>query len=1412
MFKNSILTAVFILMAVVSYGQTPGLIFKTAGTGASVLDPNGDGYTSFTTGGFTTNDQTQSEIPFKPIIVPAVEPTADPGPGPDRAFNDIVDSGSEDPVLTYYDGTNLLFRFRLGGAAPNSKGYSILIDSDQKFGFSGSNADANAVLGNPGFEMEIVLRTNFDVSFYSVDGTTTPVLKASYSYTNYAQKSMALTMNCGDADYFYDFFIPFSAITTYFPSITTSTPLRMVAVTSMNPAAAIGNNAVSDVGGIDDAAYGNNYDNIFGAIIDNFYPTPVTGINGGFPADRTPCPSISGSITTSSTSISGTSTQANGTTITVYKNGSFLNTTTVSSGAWTLSSVSGLLSGDIITASATATGKTESIRDCTSVTVGASCSANPTGITGTINKNFEGNGVVGATIKVYKNGVLLSANPVASGTVASDGTFCWKNNGQTSCNAGSAGQVPEAGVYKITQTESGKCESTGVYICLGGSTLSTAPSITTTPILTSTTSIAGTSVASAFIILYANGVEISTATANGSGAWTVTVSGLTFGQSITAKALDGANCLSNASTAVMVKSISSTPVIIGNYCTATTISSISGTTTEASGTVIELFSGVTSLGTTTSNSSGAWTKTGLNISPGSVITATALATNKITSAASNSVTIGTLSSNAGLVVTSPIVEGVTSLAGTLSGTGTVKVYIDQALLGTATVSGTTWMLSGLTSLDVYAGALITATITSGVNCESNFSAGVTVQCISPLASLTISPTTNAVCSGSKTTLIVQSSESGIIYQLYNGASTSGSAVLGTGGDITLTSAALIANTTLSVRALKIFPSGCYSILSSTQAVTIDPAIASNTLTAPATVTFCGNGDPGQITGSTPTGGTGAYSYQWQTSSDNTTFTDIGGATSIHYNPDVLASTTYIRRVVTSGACTLNSSAVTITISVSTLAGNTLTAPVTTAFCASGDPGNIAGSSPTGGGGVGTYTYQWQSSTDNVSFADIGSATGIDYNPPSISETTYFRRVVTSAGCTSISGVVAITITSGVMNNTLTPPATTTFCGNGDAATITGSTPTGGSGSYTYQWKSSSDNSTFNDISGETSIDLDPTSVTSTTYYSRVVTSGSCILASSSVTITITPSTLANNTLTAPATTTFCGSGDAASIIGSTPTGGSGSYTYQWQSSTDNTTFGDISGETGKDFNPPSVSATTYYRRLVTSGGCSPNESSSVTITITPSTLANNTLTAPATTTFCGSGDAASITGSTPTGGSGSYTYQWQSSTDNTSFGDISGETSKDFNPPSVSATTYYRRLVTSGACSPNESSSVTITITPSTLANNTLTAPATTTFCGSGDAASITGSTPTGGSGSYTYQWQSSTDNTSFGDISGETSKDFNPPSVSATTYYRRLVTTGSCSPNESSSVTITITPSTLANNTLTAPATTTFCGSGDAA
>ena len=214
-------------------GQTTGLIFEPAtGAGTVVLDPNGDGYPSTTTAGFIGDDQTDSEIPYLSLVFPMIEPNSDLGPGPNCGFTDFVDQGDEDPVQSFIDASgNWLFRMRMGNNAPNAKSYSILIDTDGKFGGSGPNSDPQYSSANPGFEIEIVLSTKFGVFVYDVNNMNcSPVI--SYAGTTNYQKSIALSTACGNPDFFYDFFVKYSDLTSFF-GITTATPLRMAIVDNM---------------------------------------------------------------------------------------------------------------------------------------------------------------------------------------------------------------------------------------------------------------------------------------------------------------------------------------------------------------------------------------------------------------------------------------------------------------------------------------------------------------------------------------------------------------------------------------------------------------------------------------------------------------------------------------------------------------------------------------------------------------------------------------------------------------------------------------------------------------------------------------------------------------------------------------------------------------------------------------------------------------------------------------------------------------------------------------------------------------------------------------------------------------------------------------------------------------------------
>ncbi|MEM9363497.1 MAG: hypothetical protein AAGA43_12720 [Bacteroidota bacterium] len=146
--------------------------------------------------------------------------------------------------------------------------------------------------------------------------------------------------------------------------------------------------------------------------------------------------------------------------------------------------------------------------------------------------------------------------------------------------------------------------------------------------------------------------------------------------------------------------------------------------------------------------------------------------------------------------------------------------------------------------------------------------------------------------------------------------------------------------------------------------------------------------------------------------------------------------------------------------------------------------------------------------------------------------------------------------------------------------------------------------------------------------------------------------------------------------------------------------------------------------------------------------------------------ASQLTGSTPTGGNGSYSYQWQRNVSG-GWSVISGATSRNYNPGTVSQTTSYRRIVSSGDAANSTSNTVTVTVnaTPP-ITNNTIS---------SNGVDRMIGSSPSGGNGTYSYQWLISNWAVHDEIISGATGKDLIVPPIHflVGSYFKRIVTSG---------------------------------------
>jgi len=565
---------------------------------------------------------------------------------------------------------------------------------------------------------------------------------------------------------------------------------------------------------------------------------------------------------------------------------------------------------------------------------------------------------------------------------------------------------------------------------------------------------------------------------------------------------------------------------------------------------------------------------------------------------------------------------------------------------------------------------------------------------------------------------------------------------------------------------------CGTVTTDTVKITIQDNLKAGK--ALANQTICYNSVPDTLRSIDATGGTGTYTYQWQSSADNVTFTDISGATSAKYSSEALKTTTYYRLQQTSGTCgTVTTDTVKITIQDNLKAGKAL---ANQTICYNSVPDTLRSIDATGG--TGTYTYQWQSSADNVTFTDISGATSVKYIPEALKTTTYYRLQQTSGTCGTVTtDTVKITIQDNLKAGKAL--ANQTICYNSVPDTLRSIDATGGTGTYTYQWQSSADNATFTDIDKATLAKYIPEALKTTTYYRLQQTSGTCgTVTTDTVKVTIQDNLKAGKAL---ANQTICYNSVPDTLRSVAATGGTGSYTYQWQSSADDATFTDISGATSAKYSSEALIATTYYRLQQTSGTCGTVTTDTVKVTIQDNLKAGKAL---ADQTICYNSVPDTLRSVDATGGTGTYTYQWQSSADNATFTAISGATSAKYSSEALTATTYYRLEQTSGTCGTVTTDTVKVTIQDNLKAGKAL---ADQTICYNSVPDTLRSVAATGGTGSYTYQWQSSADNATFTDISGATSAKYSSEALKTTTYYRLQQTSGTCGTVTTDTVKVTI-------------------------
>ncbi|MBE9510381.1 MAG: gliding motility-associated C-terminal domain-containing protein [Bacteroidetes bacterium] len=492
-----------------------------------------------------------------------------------------------------------------------------------------------------------------------------------------------------------------------------------------------------------------------------------------------------------------------------------------------------------------------------------------------------------------------------------------------------------------------------------------------------------------------------------------------------------------------------------------------------------------------------------------------------------------------------------------------------------------------------------------------------------------------------------------------------------------------------------------AIIDISKTVTIigQPKIEQNSLNFDSII--CQNQMPNTIIPefSSPIGGDGTYFYLWEQSTDGINFADAPNVNDTDtYQPPVLsvAQTYYYRRFVYSGKCSHISDTVTITV-LPSISNNAISADQT--ICEGSVFLLLIGADPSDGDGV--YTYKWIESIDeSIWVSAYGPDAGKNYLPDTTSSdfpgTIFFKRVVYSGlsdCCVDTSDLVTLIDWHKLENNSINTDQV--ICEGDDPVAISGLTPTGGNGAYTYQWQEKNGATAWSDI-GSDAADYDPSNLSDTTFYRRVVYSDGCTDISNIDTIPVHPAIFNNDifTLGGLTDTIICESALPNSLAGIQPGGAIGTYSYLWKESTDGSSWSAAGGTNSNiDYAPGNLANTTFYKREVFSGACT-DASGVIDINVLPA-LGNNSISTDQTT--CYNTIPAIIDGVLPTGGNSVYTYQWEESTDNIVWSPASGTNDlQNYQPGALTIPEFYRRVIFSGAadCCSDTSNVVLINIDP----------------------------------------------------------------------------------------------------------------------
>ncbi len=428
-------------------------------------------------------------------------------------------------------------------------------------------------------------------------------------------------------------------------------------------------------------------------------------------------------------------------------------------------------------------------------------------------------------------------------------------------------------------------------------------------------------------------------------------------------------------------------------------------------------------------------------------------------------------------------------------------------------------------------------------------------------------------------------------------------------------------------------------------------------------------------------------------------------------------------------------------------------------------------------GVGnTYAYQWQRDGGS-GYTNISGATSTSYTLGVADENSKVRVLVTATnpdGTIGAASAPTATIPTAPPTNSVAPTisgtAQRTYTLSGTQGTWSGIGNT-----YTYQWQRSSDGSKWNDILAATALTYTLTAAdegNQVRLQATAVNPDDVLSVQSAPSATVAGAPPVNTTL--PAVTGTAARASTLTVSQGAWSGLQNSYAYQWQRSSDATSWANILGATTATYKPGLADENNYLRAQVSASNADGTATATATATALIAKAPPVSTTAPAVSGTPARAQTLTATAGTWSGPDNTYAYQWQRSADSRTWTNISGAGALTYTLTAADLGDTVRLQVT--ATNPDASAGAVAASTPTATVQgspplNTV-APAVSGTPQRTFTLTATTGTWTGAGNTFAYQWQSSADGgASWQNITGANSATYVPQQADEGENIRMLLT-----------------------------------------